>query len=118
MNIEENFISRIDGTIKNKKDFPPTINEGGQLSENLPNLFQISRDVEYLKNVKNAKIALKSMYNYSDEIIDKISEHFESVDESLYFIEIFDEYNNFNDSWKDYCIRRDIKHEMDNNPFI
>ena len=116
--MQETFISRIDGTIKNRKDFPPTINEGGQLIGDIPNIFRTDNEVTSGKNIQNSKIALKAIWNYSDEIINKIAEHFETPTESLLFIEIYDEYHNFDDAWRTYCIRENIEHEIDHNPFI
>lgn len=116
--MQETFISRIDGTIKNRKDFPPTINEGGQLIGDIPNIFRTCDEVTSSKNIQNSKIALKAIWNYSDEIINKIAEYFQTPTESLRFIEIYDECCDFNEAWIMYCSRENIEYEIDDNPFI
>ncbi len=113
------FISRIDGNIKNRSDFPPTINEGGNLPGGLPNIWRTADQLTHDKAVQLTIRTLSKEWNIDTELLIKIATHFGSVDESDLFIDYLDSENwDLQCGWEAYCIHRDVKHEIDCNPFI
>ena len=117
------FISRIDGSVQNRADYPPTINDANGLlivpeGETIPNLFRTADDCTHEKAVQLTIRLLSREWNIDRELLEKIAKHFASVDESDYFIDILDsEAYDINATWQSYCISRSIEHEMDCNPF-
>lgn len=117
------FISRIDGSVQNRADYPPTINEANGLlivpeGESIPNIFRTADDCTHQKAIQLTIRTLSREWNIDRELLEKIAKHFASVDESDYFIDILDsEAWDIDSAWQSYCYNRSIEHEMDCNPF-
>lgn len=117
------FISRIDGSIKNSADFPPTINENNGIivvpeGETIPNLF---RTADNITNEKAAQLTIRLLskeWNIDHNLLKKIAYHFCSVDESEFFIDTLDANDwDLYSAWQSYCRIKNMDHEIDCNPF-
>ena len=117
------FISRIDGSVQNRADYPPTINEANGLlivpeGEAVPNLFRTADDCTHEKAVQLTIRLLSREWNINSELLEKIAKNFASVDESDYFIDILDSEDwDITSGWETYCHNRGIEHELECNPF-
>jgi hypothetical protein len=116
--MSETFISRIDGSVKNRENYPPTINEGGVLPEGLSNIFRAADETTYEKAVQLTIRTLGRDWNIDHNLLVMIAKHFHSVDESDYFIDILDSESwDIEVAWPTYCRNRGIEHEIECNPF-
>ena len=119
----ETFISRIDGSVKNIEDYPPTVNENNGIisvpeGETFPNIFKTAEDCTHEKAVQLTIRLLSREWNINPELLEKIARNFASVDESDYFIDILDSESwDIETAWSTYCRNRGIEHEIDCNPF-
>lgn len=112
--IGEEFVSRITGEkiirTSEHKYYDELTPE-----DNLPNIFLIDRNLQIRKEIYNTKIALKTIWNFNSNLIDKVAEYFTSTDESNYFLDIYDSERDLNSAWEIYCENKDI---FESNPFI
>ena len=121
--MSETFISRIDGSVKNREDYGLTVNENNGIisvpeGETFPNIFKSAEDCTHEKVVQLTIRLLIKEWNIDTELLEKIANHFSSVDESDYFIDILDSESwNIEAAWSTYCSNRGIEHEIEDNPF-
>lgn len=87
--------------------------------EKLPNLFRTDELVQAGKAIDFAYKSLKAEWNYADELIMKVAEHFECASEGNIFLDQLDAAgSDINEGWARYCEFRSIEHEIECNPFI
>lgn len=80
--MSDTFISRIDGTIKNKLDYQNLDLSG------LPNLFATDQELKDAKTIEFTIKSLGSVWNIDEDLLLKVACYFVSIDDSANFIDI------------------------------
>ena len=110
----ETFLSRIDGTIKNRGDIK-TLNE---MPENNPQIeaFALMAECFRMNSViqdERPVIYLYQLWKYPKETIDAIFEHFgNSFDETNHFLNRLNGCDSLEEAWESYANENDVKDEF------
>lgn len=63
--------------------------------------------------------AMEALWNHDPNMIERIAEHFKSLDGTYEYIEFMEGYEieDPKEAWEMWCNDQNIEHETDNNPF-
>lgn len=104
---EGTFKSRMDGTIKNRKDYKNSL-EDPLLFEAVSNIFSISNEIEEQKTAYDAFVGLCSIWTYDKVFLKQVADYFKSFDESMVFLNEYDSVKDLDMAWETYCELRDV----------
>jgi hypothetical protein len=98
---ERSFISRLDGSVKDRRDF-----EARDLS-GLPNIFATDQELSDAKAVDLTIKTLGHIWDIDKDLLLRIACYFVSVDESNNFIEVLDSEGwSLEHAWSAYCAQK------------
>jgi hypothetical protein len=86
--------------------------------KSLRNIFHIDEQVRREKAVDFAFKSLQSYWNYSDELLMAVANHFKCASEGNVFIDILDGADDMQDAWERYCEHHGDPDEKENCPFL
>lgn len=124
---DDKFTSRLDGSKKSKSDYEKRgdfwkqkdmsdDDFGDELKEILPQVGKYFHN-EHLIDSDLVFKFLKNTWNYDDELLRKVADHFQSFDYSHLFLNEYDSANDIEEAWENFT-KRILDGEEQQNPFI
>ena len=84
-------------------------------------IFNYAQLDDQIKAEKATEFAYKSLmneWNFPEELIRRVANHFQCASEGNIFLDALDATSGLEEAWDRYCVTRDITHEDFENPFI